>query len=220
VFEAADIIDKIVQIEWNMFNAVNEGGPRASCQDDRVTFDGMRRAQFFAWSLDVCVSYLEDLDSAVKQGRNLINEKYIHMMRNSSPNQYEKLIQMIPAPAAVQIQLAQEISKMMLAQTAKLRESFPFVAGSGRPFLSEEDISGITSIETYQLGELLTYSTETLTLLKHHIIALEQMGQSLSKNILENTVRFYGYETLGSAEAATKERLGKGSEELRRDENW
>ena len=47
-----DKINKIISIEWAMFDAVNKGkeGPRAACQEDPVTFELMRRAQFEAWS--------------------------------------------------------------------------------------------------------------------------------------------------------------------------
>ena len=36
-------IGEIIAMEWEMFQKVNEGGPRASCQEDKATFEGMRR---------------------------------------------------------------------------------------------------------------------------------------------------------------------------------
>ncbi len=204
-----DIIDKIIYFEWDMFQAVNEGGPRADCQEDRVTFEAMRRGQFEAWSQDACASYSDDLANAVLDGRNLVTEKYIHMMKYASPSQYAALSKLIPLPDEAQRQRAQEISDRLLAQTARLFEKYPYVSGSGRPLHAVQDFSGVTSIETYQLGELLTYSEETLKLLKNHLLSLENAGRSLARDILENSVRYYGYKTLEDAEAATKARIDK-----------
>jgi hypothetical protein len=78
-------IDKIISIEWEMFTSVNEGQARASCQDDRRTFEGMRAAQFHAWQASAVESYLEDLGAAESAGRNLVEEKYIHMMKTTEP---------------------------------------------------------------------------------------------------------------------------------------
>ncbi len=200
-------IHKIISLEWDMFQAVNEGGPRADCQEDRLTFEGMRRGQFESWSHDVCESYLDDLLNAVLDGRNLVTEKYIHMMKHASPTQYIALSKTIQLPDAETEKLAQNISDILLAQTVDLFQNYPYVSGSGRPLRSISDFSGITSIETYQLGELLTYSEKTLRLLKNHLLALEKNGKSLARSILENSVKHYGYKTLEEAETATKFRI-------------
>lgn len=209
-----NVIERIVAFEWDMFEAVNEGGPRASCQEDRATFEGMRRAQFQAWSTNVSLSYFDDLANAILDGRNLVAEKYIHMMRYASPTQYAQLIQTIPLPHETHVALAQEISDKMLLQTVELFKSYPYVSGSGRPLYSEQDFSGVTSIETYQLGELLTYSEKTLQSLLEHLVTLEKAGLSLAMHILENTVRHYGYATLESAETATRERIERQGIEI------
>lgn len=202
--ETKKIIDKIITFEWDMFQAVNAGGPRATCQDDRLTFEGMRRGQFEAWSAAACESYAEDLVNAELDGRNLVAEKYIHMMKNTAPSQYEVLIQTIPTPDSAVSSLARELSDRLLAQTEALFQEYPFVTGSGRPLCSASDASGITSIETYQLGELLTYSADTLVALKAHLENLETAGRLLAREILENSARYYGYRSLDEAEAAAR----------------
>ena len=209
-----DTINKIVLFEWDMFQSVNEGGPRADCQEDRITFEGMRRGQFEAWSEEACASYFDDLANAVLDGRNLVKEKYIHMMRYTAPSQYEQLSSLIVMPDDAQRQLSQQISDKLLAQTIELFEKYPYVSGSGRPLRTVQDFSGVTSIETYQLGELLTYSEKTLGLLNIHLLTLEKEGKSLARNILENSVRHYGYKTLEAAEAVTKERFVKEGLEI------
>lgn len=206
-----DIMNKIISLEWDMFQAVNEGEPRASCQDDRVTFEGMRRGQFEAWSRETCESYLDDLLNAVLDGRNLVSEKYIHMMKDASPTQYDALVKTIPMPNEASVALAREISNKLLEQTVELFKNYPYVSGSGRPLRSVSDFSGVTSIETYQLGELFTYSQKTLSNLFKHLMDLEIKGESLAYSILENSVKHYGYQTLAEAEAATKARIdGQG----------
>lgn len=207
--DSGNIIDKIISLEWDMFQAVNEGGPRADCQDDRLTFEGMRRGQFESWSKSVCASYLDDLLNAILDGRNLITEKYIHMMKYSSPIQYDALKINIQMPVEKAEILAQEISDKLLEQTVDLFKDYPYVSGSGRPLRSISDFTGVTSIETYQLGELLTYSANTLTILKTYLLNLEQNGKALARMILENSVKHYGYKTLEAAEAATKARIDK-----------
>ena len=196
-------VKKIIELEWEMFIAVNEGGERASCQEDPVTFEGMRAAQFNAWSDDAACSYLSDLETAKNDGRNLIEEKYIHMSKTTEPRRYEQLLKRVTLPSEEAAVLAHEISDMMLEQTRVLFEDYPYVAGQGRPLNSSLDYAG-TSVETYQLSELLTYSAGTLAKLKEHVRALESNDTSLAMMILENTVKFYGYASLDSAEAATR----------------
>lgn len=203
----ASTVDKIVSHEWNMFQAVNEGGPRADCQNDRVTFDGMRRGQFDAWSQEAAESYLGDLEAAESDGRNLVAEKYIHMMRTTEPSRYEQLLAQIDAPSEHARALAGALSDKLLSQTQALFADFPYVAGSGRPLYSTHDFGGVTSIETYQLGELLTYSERTLDALLRHVTELEGEGVSFARRVLENSASFYGYGTLEEAETATREHM-------------
>jgi hypothetical protein len=202
----SELIKRIIAFEWDMFQAVNEGGPRASCQNDPETFEGMRRGQFEAWSEAACASYFDDLAGAVLDGRNLVTEKYIHMMKNSEPGRYEKLTELIPMPGGDVRALAREISDKLLEQTVALFEAYPHVSGAGRPLRSASDLSGVTSIETYQLGELYTYSAKTLEALRAHLLALEAEGRSLAQEILENSVRHYGYTSLDEAETSARRR--------------
>jgi hypothetical protein len=133
-------------------------------------------------------------------------EKYIHMMKNAAPLQYERLAVLITMPDDTVRLLAQEISDKMQEQTVTLQKEFPYVSGAGRPHRAASDLAGVTSIETYQLGELLTYSQKTLEALRRHLLALEAEGQSLAENILLGSVRHYGYKSLEDAEAAAKKR--------------
>lgn len=198
-----ETINKIKSIEWEMFSAVNEGQDKASCQEDRETFEGMRAAQFEAWPAEATSSYLADLETALKDNRSLVEEKYIHMMQTTDPAQYEALLPRVKMPAETAVALAAELSDILLKQTLVLHEEYPFITGRGRPLYSELDYI-TTSVETYQLCELLTYSEKTLAALLAYVKDPERDGASMVKNIQENTIRFYGFDSLEQAEALAK----------------
>ena len=193
--------EQIVAAEWDMFQRTHNKGGRASCQDDYVTFYQMRIAQFAAWSDDAAESYWEDLKTAGEQGRNLVAEKYLNMMKSTHPAEYEAQKHMLPPVSEEKAALADEICGEMIAQTIPLREAFPHVGESGRPLFSGEDKRGFTSVQTYQLGELLTCSEKTLRLLKKHLFALKAEGRSLAKEITSRSVCSYGFSSLEEAEA-------------------
>ncbi|MCL2201359.1 MAG: DUF4125 family protein [Oscillospiraceae bacterium] len=201
----ASTIEKILSIEWDMFTCVNEGKSRAACQDDPVTFMGMRRAQFEAWPSDIAESYLSDLHQALLCGRNLAQEKYIHMMDLTDPVKSFALLATIDIPSSGAYTLSREITSILLEQMSKLYEAHPHLQGTGRPLYSVSDFDGFgaqTSLETYQLGELLTYSMNTLTALNKYLLTEE--GRTFSERILKNTVKFYGYNSLDEADKAAE----------------
>jgi hypothetical protein len=207
VNHAETTVDRIVAIEWEMFQRVNEDGPRAECQENPNIFKAMREGQFNAWSDAAASSYLSDLERAARDGRNLVAEKYIHMMKNTDPFSYEKLAAGITPPDSKVLALADEIADRLLRQTARVAEQFPGIIAAGRPLRSDEDGFDSTSVETYQKGELMTYSENTLVELRNHIDALEREGVPLARLILENYAGYYGYETLEDAEEHAKRRM-------------
>lgn len=196
-------IEQIIRTEWDMFQQVNRGGPRAACQDDFATFQGMRFGQFAAWPEEALESYLRDLELAGRQGRNLIEEKYIRMMEHTDPKGFSALSERLPPVTGVQTMLAGLITDMLLAQTEALREAYPLLADAGRPLYSREDTLYDTSVETYQRCELLTYSEATLNILHRYICALQSEGASFARLILDNSVQYYGYGSLEDAQAAS-----------------
>ena len=201
-----ELITRLLDREFVMFHAVNGDGEKADCQNDRQTFDMMRRAQFSAWSMEAVESYYRDILEAERTGRNLCAEKYIHMMKSTAILQYERLRDQLHFPDARGMELVELINNKMIRQTADLFARYPYISGAGRPLYSTQDLGASTSIETYQRGELMTYSTRTLELLYKHLCELESMGVSLAGKILEGSVCSYGYRSLEEAEAATKER--------------
>ena len=54
-------INRIIELEWNMFDQVTNTGGRAACQDDEWTFYVMRFSQFASFSEEMLESYEQDL---------------------------------------------------------------------------------------------------------------------------------------------------------------
>ena len=206
--ENSELISRILDIEWNMFTTVNNEGGRAACQDDRLTFEVMRRSQFEAWDRDSLESYYADLTAAVDAGRNLITEKYAHMMASTAPLQYAAIRDRLPMPDAEAVKLADEICGILLRQTEAYAEQFPVMALQGRPLYASEDGDGFTSVETYQKGELYTYSSATLEKLLACIRAKEAAGVNFAREILERTVARYGFSSLEDAERTVAAQAG------------
>jgi len=197
-----NIVNEIIALEWEMFQLVNEGGPRAGCQDEYDTFYDMRFGQFSEWSDSAQSAYLEDVRAAKSAGRNLIEEKYIWMMIESTPEAFIELSSRVTLPTEQAKDFADAVCERLMEQTARLHEQYPSVAGSGRPLYASEGNAGVVSVETYQYSELLTYSQATLSALYEHIMQLSEQNIMLAERILTNSVKHYGYQTLEAAETA------------------
>ncbi len=197
--EKKQVIDAIIDREWEMFRVVN-GEERVSCQNDRDGFRAMRGAQYDVWSQPACESYLADLTEAERQGRNLPREKYIRMMKDTEPAAYAVLSRDLPAVSEEKQALVDGIWEILLRQTERLREEYPLLALGGRPLHARDEGPGETSVETYQRGELLTYSERTLRLLLDHIRDMEGQGKDYAYAVQENTVLAAGYPSMKEAE--------------------
>ena len=148
------------------------------------------------------MAWLQDLALAGISDVNLVEQKYIRMMESTEPERFEELSYLLlPVSQAVE-QLAQTLSETLLAQDVALTAEYPLLTGRGRPSTAEGDTHLDTSIETYQTGEFLTYSANTLNLLLKQVKELEKQRKSFVEEILKATVQIYGYETLDEAETA------------------
>ncbi len=197
-------IEKIVRMEWEAFDKViNEGG-RASCQDDWVTFQIMRKSQYFTWPDALLADYLEDLTEAASQGRNLIAEKYAHMMRQTAPERYESLKAYLPVFSEQRKALMEQVIAIQVEWMEAFSEEYPYMSANARVIHSAEESEGETSYETYLRGELCTYSERTMYAYGRMIVQLCQTGQNLAKHIMEQTALLYGYDSLEDAEQCLK----------------
>ena len=200
-----ELIDAIVELEWPMFHEVN-GDTRADCQENRPVFVNMRTAQFSEWSEEALEAYREDLLAAAGEGRNLLREKYIHMMASTEPEHYGIFSRELPPASEEKLRLAEEIWQILLKQTIELRRQYPAVGKMGRPLRASEEVGGYASVETYEKGELMTYSEKTLAALLTHIRALEAAGESYAVRVQGNGIVSMGYASLAEAEEDAKRR--------------
>ena len=65
----------------------------------------------------------------------------------------------------------------------------------------------MTSFESYNRGELATYSVRTLGLLEQHYLAMAAAGENPAVVVLRNTVERYGYKSIERAEEVQKARV-------------
>ena len=69
------LLKEIIAIELRMFLTVQTSGP-TTCQEQPEAFKLLRRAGFQVLSDDTLVSYLNDLQEAMEENRNLVELKY------------------------------------------------------------------------------------------------------------------------------------------------
>ena len=194
-------IERIIDIEWQMFQKVENIGGRASCQDDFETFYIMRFSQYGSWTDEMVDYYLDFAEDSLLQGRNLVNEKYARMMEFTDPEYYHQVLEPYFPPVNDEcLALIDKIVEAMIAWEIEFSKLYPKLSAAGRPITSDGDASGFTSLETYARGELTTYPVELLRLYTKYVDRLHSEGKSLSLIIQEILVEFYGYDTIKEAE--------------------
>lgn len=197
-----DMVEKIVQLEWQQFDKVQNEGGRASCQDDYTTFSIMRKSQYLTWPEELLNSFYQDLLGAENKGWNLIMEKYARMMKSTTPEKYRELEKDLPVLDEQRIAIQEEIIKIQVGWMEEFAKKYPRMAGNARSIHTSEDTPFNTSYETYLRGELGTYSEETFLLYGRFITDLLKADRNLAYEIMEQTAKLYGYENIEAAEQA------------------
>ena len=205
--EKERIIERIVELEWPMFREVN-GDTRADCQENYPMFVNMRTSQFSAWNEEALLAYEEDLLAAEKEQHNLLRDKYIHMMASTEPEGYLHFLPELPPVSEEKKELVEKIWQLMLPQTVELRRKYPNVGKLGRPLLASQERNGYASVETYEKGELMTYSEKTLRALLAWIETQAAAGVSVAAQIQEKGILSVGYASMEEAEEDAKRQLG------------
>ncbi len=191
---------EILALEWEMFVAVQDPRGRATCQEDYQGFVVMRKSQLLAFDSALQRSYLTDLQAAKAAGRNLMAEKYAHMMAYTAPEDYARVAASLPTPEPEAVSLIAEILPKQMQQTAQFRAQFPRLAGRGRMQSATADSATETSAETYLRGELLTYSISTLKLYQDMLDRYAETEMNYVANVMTHTVQLRGYADLREAE--------------------
>ena len=195
----AGLISAVVAVEWRMHQAVPASGGRAGCQEDFRTFEINRSSQAMGWSEACLESYLQDLRTAEKQGRNLQTEKYARMMESTSPEEYARIRHILPAVDPAAVAIIEEIVNVAVTWAEEVADKYPYLAARGRPLRSSADSRLVTSVETYLRSELSGYSLKTLRLYRDHV--REQKANNVNGNeiTLRETLKRYGFESLERA---------------------
>lgn len=196
------LVKSIVEIEWGFFDKVNNTGGRAACQNDKWAFYVNRYSQFYPLSIPTLESYKRDLDIAVDEGRNLITEKYAYMMEFTDPLYFnQNLKNNIRKLSKEHEELAVSIADLMVEGEKKFVAEFPKFSSRGRKIEGNCDYA---SFRVYAIGELKTYSLQTLIFYFADIAKSHKENRSLSKEIHEMIAKFYGYESIEDAERKMK----------------
>lgn len=193
-------IERIIAMEWEMFDKVQNRGGRAPCQDDHGTFQIMRSSQLMAWNIPMQESYFNDLLEAQKQGRNLLSEKYAYMMERTSPLEYAVIKEKLPPRDAKKDSMIDQICRTHVVWLEALSERYPRLTGNGRVIRKKGDGLYSASFETYLWGELATYSLKTVKRYAAYLEQLQKEGRNLNEMILRNMVERYGFASLEAAE--------------------
>jgi len=198
--DSMELITRIVRLEWKQFEEVKNEGGKADCQKDLNTFQIMRKSQYLTWPHELLASYLADLIEAEEAGWNLMMEKYARMMETTAPDEYNSLKYYLPERTVKRVLLQEEVIRIQVKWMEEFSVKYPSIAGNARKIHTSQDTIWETSYETYLRGELGTYSDRTLELYRKFILETAERKESLAYQIMENTVRFYGYQSIEEAE--------------------
>lgn len=187
--EKEKIIEKILEKEWKYFSNLNNIGGRADCQDNREDFIIMRKSQWETFNEETLLSYLEDLNSK----NNPLFQKYAQMMKYNSPEEYEKIKDILEKASDEKNDLVNKIMFIYMEWEKEFFERYPIFSSMGRPLYSSEDNDIETSIETYLRGELLSYSEKTLKLYLNYVIDNKEKNINLAIKNMDNLARMQGF---------------------------
>ena len=187
--EKEKIIEKILEKEWKYFSNLNNIGGRADCQDNREDFIIMRKSQWETFNEEILLSYLEDLNSK----NNPLFQKYAQMMKYNSPEEYEKIKDILEKASEEKTDLVNKIMFIYMEWEKEFFERYPIFSSMGRPLYSSEDDNIETSIETYLRGELLSYSEKTLKLYLNYVIDNKEKNINLAIKNMDNLARMQGF---------------------------
>lgn len=191
-----DILEKIIEIEWNYFTNLNNTGGRASCQDNHEEFVITRKSQWENLTIDILKSYYEDLKEYQKIHRNPLFEKYAYMMEFTHKDEYEKIKAFLPVKNEENEKLIDEIEKIVMNWEREFVKKYPILAKITRG-VDINDEGSIASTRTYLRGEHSTYSVKTNKLYLEYI---QNLKENLVEKIYEDIFKKKGFVDLEDAQ--------------------
>lgn len=169
---------KIVHYEWDMLQAVNAGGARLECKNNKPMFFLMRQSQWAVYSKEVRNAYLNDIHKAVNEGRNLMVEKYGYMMAETDPAGFERIKHALPEISDQKRTLVEKIVADHKQWYEEAKRILPETIGMGRT--DNPSNPQLASVQNYLRGELYTYGIDTL----QKIIAFNEECRKQGKNLV------------------------------------
>ena len=95
--------------------------------------------------------------------------------------------------------IMEEIIRLQVQWMEEFAVQYPGLADNARRIHTSEDTPFDTSYETYLRGELGTYSDRMLELYGRYIVSHAQEGSNVAREIMWNTIQFYGYQSFEDA---------------------
>ena len=197
-----ELINRIIDMEWSMFDQVVNMGGRAPCQDDEWTFYVMRFSQFAAFDDATLQSYEQDLLEIQAAGRNIITEKYGYMMEYTDQVYFDREIKSaLPQISSAKNAMVDCIVNKLMDFEKVFAERYPILGSRSRPLQGTK--TGGVSFHIYTIGELKTYSLRTLELYYRHIAGIDPADELHNSSFVIHRImtRFYGYGSMDDAEA-------------------
>lgn len=183
--ERDTLLEKILDQEWDMFVRVKRAN-LAVYQSAFEKFRVVRGSVLSLWTEEMLAAYLEQIESAKKQGRNLLTEKYARMNNLIQPLSENPLIV--------------EIVAISVYWDRELQRRYPALCKYyGR------DVNGAfdgSNLWIYLRSELETYGGRTLELYYKNILNAYEKGRNLTAETILSLVQREGFTNLGDAEIA------------------
>lgn len=182
------LLERVLDLEWEMFIRVKSANP-AVCQSAPGKFRAVRGSVFMVWTAEMLAAYLEQIESAKVQGRNLLTEKYARM---------DNLI-----PPLTDSPYIDEIVEINEIWQRKLEEKYPHLYK--RCCRTMEATGDGNNFSIYLRSELETYGDSTLGLYYWNVKNAYDKNLNLSIEALEHLVQKSGYKNLEHAESCLSE---------------
>lgn len=174
------LIDSIIDLEQDMFTAVNNRGGESPCQQRLKTFRLMRWMTHSVHTVEYLESYLQDLQAAKKADRNLMTEKYARMEG------------LIPSNVTPEIQFTVDAEASWMDE---LKTKYPrCFSAQGHGF------------KTYAASELQTLSPHSMELYHKEVKDALAAGRNMLQERYENLYRRLGYASLDLVEKEAEEK--------------
>lgn len=202
-----ELIDEIIEIEWELFTNLNNTDGRASCQDDKLQFVINRQSQWELLNKDILSSYLNDLYIAQENNQNLLFQKYAYMMEITHPQEYENIKKYLPKFDIEKEKIIDKIVDKVYKWEIEFTKKYPEFSKFIRP-IENKDGDDYASAMTYLRAEHRTYSYTTNLLYLEFINKIEY---NLTEKNFENIVKKQGFNSIEEyTEILIKEALREG----------